>query len=54
MIRSQALEFAKKKLAPYAQEWEKKHHFPVDVMREAAQMGFSSIYAKMGIGLGRL
>lgn len=54
MIRNQALEFAKKKLAPFSQEWEKKHHFPVDVMREGAQLGFSSIYAKMGTGLGRL
>lgn len=29
LIRNQALEFAKKKLAPFSQEWEKKHHFPV-------------------------
>jgi hypothetical protein len=28
-IRNQALEFAKKKISPYALDWEKDHYFPV-------------------------
>lgn len=53
-IREQALDFAKKKLSPYAMEWERDHYFPVEAMREAAEMGFSAIYCKNGTGLSRL
>ena len=35
-LRTQALDFAKKKLSPYAIEWEKKEYFPVEAFREAA------------------
>jgi hypothetical protein len=53
-LRTQALDFAKKKLSPFAIEWEKNEYFPVEVFREAAQMGYSAIYAKNGTGLSRL
>jgi alkylation response protein AidB-like acyl-CoA dehydrogenase len=53
-LRTQALDFAKKKLSPYAIEWEKNEYFPVEAMREAAEMGFSAIYCKSGTGLSRL
>lgn len=43
-----------KKLAPFAAEWDEKHHFPVDVIREAAGLGYSGIYMKEGCGLDRL
>ncbi len=36
--------------AAYAAEWDEKEHFPVDVMREAAQLGFASIYVKSDVG----
>jgi isobutyryl-CoA dehydrogenase len=29
-------------------------HFPVEVFREAAEMGYSAIYCKNGTGLSRL
>lgn len=53
-LRNQALDFAKKKLSPFAIEWEKNEYFPVEAMREAAEMGFSAIYCKSGTGLSRL
>jgi hypothetical protein len=39
-IQSAALEFAKTKLLPFANEWDQNHHFPVDVIKEAGQQGF--------------
>jgi isobutyryl-CoA dehydrogenase len=53
-LRTQALDFAKKKLSPYAIEWEKNEYFPVEAFREAAEMGFAAIYCKSGTGLSRL
>lgn len=53
-LRTQALDFAKKKLSPYAIEWEKEKYFPVEAFREAAEMGFAAIYCKSGTGLSRL
>ena len=55
-IQESAIEFSKQKFAPFVAEWEKKHHFPVDVIKEAAQYGFASIYNDPeygGCGLGR-
>lgn len=57
MIQQSALDFAVQSLLPHSAEWDQKHHFPVDVMREAAQLGFASIYTKDdhgGCGLGRI
>jgi alkylation response protein AidB-like acyl-CoA dehydrogenase len=49
-IEDAARRFATDKLAPHAAEWDEKEHFPVDVMREAAQLGFASIYVKGDVG----
>ena len=49
-IEDAARRFATDKLAPHAAEWDEKEHFPVDVMREAAQLGFASIYVKSDVG----
>jgi alkylation response protein AidB-like acyl-CoA dehydrogenase len=56
-IEDAARRFATERLAPYAAEWDATEHFPVDVMREAAGLGFASIYVKADIGgseMGRL
>ena len=37
-------------MLPYSAEWDKKHHFPKDVLRELAAMGFSTIYVKQESG----
>ncbi|MEB3067990.1 acyl-CoA dehydrogenase family protein [[Mycobacterium] vasticus] len=57
VIVETAAAFAEKRLAPYALEWDGSHHFPVDVMREAAGLGMAAIYCREdagGSGLRRL
>jgi alkylation response protein AidB-like acyl-CoA dehydrogenase len=49
-IEDAARRFASERLAPFASEWDEKEHFPVDVMREAAALGFASIYVKGDVG----
>ncbi len=52
-----AQSFAAGKLAPGAGQWDKTGHFPVDVLREAAALGFAGIYVHEDVGgsqLGRL
>jgi alkylation response protein AidB-like acyl-CoA dehydrogenase len=49
-IEDAARRFATEKLAPRAAEWDEKEHFPVDVLREAAALGFASIYVKGDVG----
>jgi alkylation response protein AidB-like acyl-CoA dehydrogenase len=52
-----ARQFATERLAPQAADWDKRCHFPVETLREAARLGFASIYAAEthgGAGLSRL
>ncbi|MDF4310245.1 acyl-CoA dehydrogenase family protein [Vibrio parahaemolyticus] len=52
-----AKQFADQMLAPHAAEWDEKHHFPKDVLRQAGELGFLSIYTPPehgGLGLSRL
>jgi alkylation response protein AidB-like acyl-CoA dehydrogenase len=56
-IQEAARRFAYDKLRPNAGLWDETKHFPVDVLREAASLGFAAIYcdeAHGGTGLGRL
>lgn len=56
-ILDMASGFAAERLAPHAAEWDEKKHFPVDVLREAASLGFAGIYVQDdvgGSGLSRL
>ena len=43
-IIAETAAFATKKIAPLALEWDADHHFPVDVLREAAELGMAAIY----------
>lgn len=45
-----AQRFAADKLAPDAAEWDREAIFPVDVMREAAGLGFGGIYVADDVG----
>lgn len=45
-----ARRFAAEKLAPDAAEWDREAIFPVDVMREAAELGFAGIYVSDEVG----
>ncbi|EKA7357449.1 TPA: acyl-CoA dehydrogenase family protein [Vibrio parahaemolyticus] len=52
-----AKQFADQMLAPHAAEWDENHHFPKDVLRQAGELGFLSIYTPPehgGLGLSRL
>ena len=42
-IQKLALDFAQQKLQPNSAEWDEKHYFPVDIIKEAAQYGFGAI-----------
>ncbi|QIG54710.1 acyl-CoA dehydrogenase [Altererythrobacter sp. BO-6] len=56
-IQEMAQRFTADNITPYAAEWDEKHHFPRDVIRQTAELGFGAIYVSEesgGIGLGRL
>ncbi|MEZ5986636.1 MAG: acyl-CoA dehydrogenase family protein [Hyphomonas sp.] len=50
MIRDMARKFAEEELLPHSEEWDQTSHFPVDVIRSAAELGFASIYVKEDVG----
>ena len=50
LIRQTAADFAAEKLRPFASEWDEKKHFPVDVIREAAGLGFAGLYVNEDVG----
>ncbi|NEX92065.1 isobutyryl-CoA dehydrogenase [Caulobacter sp. 17J65-9] len=55
-IQDAARAFAEAELAPHSAEWDETKHFPVDVMRKAAELGFAGIYVQEehgGSGLSR-
>jgi len=56
-IQEMARKFTADAITPFAAEWDEKHIFPKDTIREAAELGFAAIYVSEesgGIGLGRL
>jgi alkylation response protein AidB-like acyl-CoA dehydrogenase len=56
-IQEMAQKFTADAITPHAAEWDEKHIFPRDVIKQSADLGFGSIYISEesgGIGLGRL
>jgi alkylation response protein AidB-like acyl-CoA dehydrogenase len=56
-MRSIAEKFATSQMKPNMAEWDKHETFPVDVLKQAASLGFASIYCREdfgGTGLTRL
>ena len=56
-IQEMAQQFTADAITPHAGEWDEKHIFPRDTIRQAAELGFGAIYVSEesgGIGLGRL
>jgi alkylation response protein AidB-like acyl-CoA dehydrogenase len=52
-----AKQFAQAEMLPFAAQWDKEHHFPVDVIKKAGELGFCSLYTPEqagGLGLSRL
>jgi len=56
-IQEMAQKFTADAITPFAAEWDEKHIFPRDTIKQAADLGFGGIYVSDesgGIGLGRL
>ncbi len=56
-VFNMATKFSKTQMKPFMAEWDKKEIFPVDVLKQAASLGFAAIYCKPdfgGTGLTRL
>ena len=49
-IQEMAQAFARDELAPHSAKWDEERHFPVDVMRAAAGLGFAGIYVQDDAG----
>ncbi|PWE17979.1 acyl-CoA dehydrogenase [Marinicauda salina] len=50
LIQDAARRFADDRLKPNAAKWDEEKIFPVDVMREAAELGFAGIYTSEDVG----
>jgi short/branched chain acyl-CoA dehydrogenase len=44
-FRRSVRDFAEKEVAPHVAEWDKQHHFPVELMRTMGEMGFFGLNA---------
>jgi alkylation response protein AidB-like acyl-CoA dehydrogenase len=56
-IQDMARKFTADAITPHAAKWDEDHHFPIDVIKAAGELGFGAIYVSEemgGIGLGRL
>jgi len=56
-IQEMAQRFTADNITPYAAEWDEKHHFPREVIKQTGELGFGAIYVSEesgGIALGRL
>ncbi|QFT78835.1 acyl-CoA dehydrogenase family protein [Erythrobacter sp. THAF29] len=56
-IQEMAQRFTADNITPHAAEWDEKHIFPIDTIKQSAELGFGAIYVSEesgGIGLGRL
>ena len=49
-IQDAARAFADAELAPHSARWDEEHHFPVDVIRKAAGLGFAGLYVAEDVG----
>lgn len=50
VIAETAAAFAAKRLAPHALHWDRTKHFPIDVLRESAELGMGAIYCGEDVG----
>ncbi len=49
-FRDMAAQFASEQMQPYAAEWDENCTFPVETLRQAAELGFGGIYVKEDVG----
>ena len=50
MLYETAYRFAQEKIEPHAAKWDNEQIFPVEVLREAAELGFGGIYTRDDVG----
>ena len=50
LIQDAARKFSDDRLKPHAARWDEEKHFPVDVLKDAAEMGFAGIYTRDDVG----
>ena len=50
LIRETAAAFAADRLRPYAAQWDENKHFPVDVIKSAAELGLAGLYVREDVG----
>ena len=49
-IEDAARAFALAELSPHSARWDEDKHFPVDVLRKAAELGFAGLYVREDVG----
>jgi hypothetical protein len=49
-FRDMARRFADEAMAPHAAQWDREEIFPVDTLRQAADLGFAGIYVRDDVG----
>lgn len=49
-IEDAARAFAAAELAPHSARWDAESHFPVEVLRKAAELGFAGLYVQEDVG----
>jgi alkylation response protein AidB-like acyl-CoA dehydrogenase len=49
-IADAAQAFAAAELAPHSARWDADEHFPVDILRQAAALGFAGLYVREDVG----
>lgn len=57
LLVDSARAFARHELAPHAADWDREHHFPLEVLKRAGEQGYLALYLAEedgGLGLSRL
>jgi alkylation response protein AidB-like acyl-CoA dehydrogenase len=49
-IEDAARAFAAAELSPHSARWDEEKHFPVDVLKKAAELGFAGLYVQEDVG----
>ncbi|HVM99362.1 MAG TPA: isobutyryl-CoA dehydrogenase [Caulobacteraceae bacterium] len=49
-LEDAARDFAAAELAPHSARWDEDSHFPVDVLKKAAELGFAGLYVSDDVG----
>ena len=49
-FQATARQFARERMMPHARDWDENETFPVDILREAAALGFGGIYVNDDVG----